>query len=155
MKQLLAVIFLYFGSICSLPRKWTRQKLLVKESPTVRRKRFGNPNQGQPEWWTGIPDVCSFLAVLPLNQPSAALNADMMHLQCLCLAAENRKTPMWAFQFPTCCRILWQHFWGWYCPTSKGQHTPSCPLSQHRTHSNSTQTTAPNNGATSPCSEEG
>lgn len=78
MIQLLAVIFLYFGSICSFPRKWTQQKLLVKESPTVRWKRFGNPEQGGPEWWAGILDVCSFLAVLPLSQRSAALNADTM-----------------------------------------------------------------------------
>lgn len=33
---------------------------------------------------------------------------------------------------------------------SRGQHTPSCPLSQHRTHSNSTQTMACNHWATAP-----
>lgn len=147
---------------CYFPLFWLNFQSSKKMNPTKITsqitlqlvRRFGNPDQGGPEWWIRIPDMCLFLAVLPLYEPSAALNADMIHLQWLCPADENRKGPMGAFQFLICCRILWQLFWGWYCPTSKGQHPPSCPLSQHITHSNFTQTMAPNHRATSPCSEE-
>lgn len=120
-KQLLAVIFPHFGSICSLPRKWTQQKLRVKGSPTVRRKRFGNAEQGGAEWWTGILDVLVPCCAAPGSALRCDSSTEHRHaaLQWLCPAAENSKGPTGAFQFPACCGKLRQRFWGWGCPDAQ------------------------------------
>lgn len=57
-------------------KKMNPAKITSQRISSCEKEEVWNPNQAGPEWWTGILDVCSCLAGLPLYQPWAALNTD-------------------------------------------------------------------------------